>query len=414
MTMVVGVDVTVVDRIAAALQRHPRMAQKIYTEGEQRYSASKAERWASRWAAKEAVRKLCSSSGEAMPAYRDIEVVRRRGGPPRVHIRGEATPIALSLTHDGGLAIAVAVNRIGGHRRELPAPPDGLVLADRPDDGHKGTFGRVVVVAGSKGFTGAPRLAAMGAARGGAGLVELCIPDAIHPIVAAGCLEVMPTPLPDVGTGTLHPSAIPTVRERLAGADALVIGPGLGRSPDTATALLELLEELPCPAVVDADALNIVASSGFDWKLSGQTNVLTPHPAEMGRLAAIDTDAVQADRIGTAERYAQEHGVVVVLKGAETVVAASGHPTHIDRHRVVALATGGTGDVLAGLIGSMLSQGLAPRDAAVAGVTIHAQAGLMVQARRGRAGALASDVIDSLPLAQELLREALEKATTRR
>jgi NAD(P)H-hydrate epimerase len=175
-----------------------------------------------------------------------------------------------------------------------------------------------------------------------------------------------------------------------------------------------VLEGLPCPAVVDADALNIVAGAGFDWQQSGQTVVVTPHPAEMGRLAGMDTAAVQADRIGTAERYAQEHGVVVVLKGAETVVAASGHPTHIDRHRVVALATGGTGDVLAGLIGSMLSQGLGPRDAAVAGVTIHAQAGLMVQARRGRAGAIASDVIESLPLAQELLREALEAATARR
>jgi hydroxyethylthiazole kinase-like uncharacterized protein yjeF len=412
--MVVGVDVTVVDRIAAALERHPRFAQKIYTEGERRYSARKPERWASRWAAKEAVRKLCSSSGEAMPAYRDIEVVRRRGGPPRVHIRGEATPIALSLTHDGGLAIAVAVNRIGGRRRELPLPPEDLVLADRPEDGHKGTFGRVVVVAGSRGFTGAPRLAAMGAARGGAGLVEVCIPEGIHAIVAAGCLEVMPTPLPDAGTGALHPSAVSDVRERLRGADALVIGPGLGRAPGTVSALLDLLVGLPCPTVVDADALNIVATSGFDLKESGQTIVVTPHPAEMGRLAGLETAAVQADRVGTAERYAQEHGVVVTLKGAETVIAAPGHQTHIDRHRVVALATGGTGDVLAGLIGSQLAQGLAPRDAAVAGVSIHAQAGLLVQARRGRAGALASDLIDTLPAAQELLRQALEQATARR
>jgi NAD(P)H-hydrate epimerase len=414
MTMVVGVDVTVVDRIAAAMERHPRFAQRIFTEGEQRYSARKPERWASRWAAKEAVKKLCSSSGQAMPAYRDIEVVRRRGGPPRVHIRGEETPIALSLTHDGGLAIAVAVNHIGGRRRELPVPPDDLVLADRPDDGHKGTFGRVVVVAGSKGFTGAPRLAAMGAARGGAGLVEVCVPEAIHSIVAAGCLEVMPTPLPDAGTGVLHPDAVATVRDRLRGADALVIGPGLGQSPDTVSALIELLVGLACPAVVDADALNIVATSGFDLKLGGQAIVVTPHPAEMARLASADTRTVQADRVGTAERYAQEHGVVVVLKGAETVVAASGDPTHVDTHHVVALATGGTGDVLAGLIGSLLAQGLPARDAAIAGVTIHAQAGLMVQARRGRAGALASDLIETLPAAQELLRQALEAATARK
>jgi NAD(P)H-hydrate epimerase len=134
----------------------------------------------------------------------------------------------------------------------------------------------------------------------------------------------------------------------------------------------------------------------------------------MARLAGTDTTTVQADRIGTAERYAQQHDLVVVLKGAETVVAASGRPAHIDTHRVVALATGGTGDVLAGLIGSMLAQGLAARDAAIAGVTVHAQAGLMVQARRGRAGGLASDVIDSLPAAQELLRQALEAASARR
>jgi hydroxyethylthiazole kinase-like uncharacterized protein yjeF len=414
MTLVVGVDVTVVDRIAAVLQRHPRFAQRIYTPAEQRISARKPERWASRWAAKEAVRKVCSSRGEAMPAYRDIEVVRRRGGPPRVHIRGEETDIALSLTHDGGLAIAVAASMTLDVPARQPARPEGVVLADRPEDGHKGTFGRVVVIAGSKGFTGAPRLAALGAARGGAGLVEVCIPEAIHPIVAAGCLEVMPTPLPDAGTGTLRAEALRELRERMRGADALVIGPGLGRSPETATALLDLLADLPCPAVVDADALNIAAASGFDWRGHGHPVVVTPHPAEMGRLAGIDTGAVQADRIGVAERFAQTHGVTVVLKGAETVVAAAGHPPHVDRHRVVALATGGTGDVLAGLIGAMLAQGLPARDAAVAGVTIHAQAGLMVQERRGRAGALASDLIDALPAAQELLRRAIEAANSRR
>jgi NAD(P)H-hydrate epimerase len=134
----------------------------------------------------------------------------------------------------------------------------------------------------------------------------------------------------------------------------------------------------------------------------------------MSRLAGTDTATVQADRLATAQRYADAHGIVVALKGAETVVAAPGQTAHVDRHHIVALATGGTGDVLAGLIGSLLAPGLTARDAAVAGVTIHAQAGLMVQARRGRAGALASDVIDTLPAAQELLRQALEAATARR
>src|SRR5580700_8942108 len=267
MTMVVGVDVTVVDRIAGALRRNPRFAQRIYTDAEQRYAAAKPERWASRWAAKEAVKKLYGSMGERMPAYRDIEVVRRRGGAPQVHVRGEPTDIALSLTHDGGLAIAVAVNRVGGRRHTLPVAPAGLVLAARPEDGNKGTFGRVVVIAGSKHFTGAPRLAAMGAARGGAGLVEVCIPESIHAIVAVGCLEVMPTPLPDAGTGVLHPDALPALNERFhSTADALVIGPGLGRAPETVETVRQILTLNPVPAVIDADALNIVAASGFDWK----------------------------------------------------------------------------------------------------------------------------------------------------
>ena len=414
MTLVVGVDVTVVARIASLLERQPRFAERIFTPGERRISAGKPQRWASRWAAKEAVRKLCSSQGDPMPAYRDIEVVRGRDGPPRVHVRGEETPIALSLTHDGGLAIAVAVSDGSRSTAALPNAPVGVVLADRPDDGHKGTFGRVVVVAGSKALTGAPRLAAMGAARGGAGLVEVCVPEAIHAIIAAGCLEVMPTPLPDGGSGTLRAEALPALRERMRGADSLVIGPGLGRSPETAAALLDLLVDLPCPAVVDADALTIAADAGFNWRSCSQPIVLTPHPAEMGRLAGSETRAVQSDRIGVAERFAQVHGVVVVLKGAGTVVAASAHPTYVDTHRVVALATGGTGDVLAGVIGSMLSQGLSPRDAAVAGVAIHARAGLMVQSRRGRAGALASDLIETLPAAQELLRRAIEAASSRR
>ncbi len=326
MTLVVGVDVTVVDRIASLLQRQPRFAERIFTPGERRISASKPERWASRWAAKEAVRKLCSSQGDPMPAYRDIEVVRGRGGPPRIHIRGEETPIALSLTHDGGLAIAVAVSR-GPRRRALPETPPGLRLAERPEDGHKGTFGRVVVVAGSLGFTGAPRLAAMGAARGGAGLVELCVPAAIHPIVAAGCLEIMPTPLPDAGTGTLRPEGLGLVRERVAAADALVIGPGLGRSDGTATALIELLASLPVPAVVDADALNIAAASGFDWHSCPAPAVLTPHPAEMARLAGIDTAAVQADRVrnGRALLETVRRGCRVERRGNRRGRSGSAH-----------------------------------------------------------------------------------------
>lgn len=404
---------TSIDRVGAIVERNPRFGTRVFTEHERDRCSGKPQRWASSWAAKEAVRKLYSQAGHAMPAYNDIEVRRRRGRPPAIAVRGELTDIALSLTHDAGVAIAVAAADASTVHPFADVPQD-LRLPARPDDGHKGTFGRVLVVAGARGYTGAPQLAAMGAARGGAGLVTVCVPERIYDIVAARCLEVMPAPLPDAGSGVLREDALDALNERLRTADALVIGPGLGRAPETEAALLQVLRTLPCPAVVDADALNLAAASRFDWRDVPQPVLLTPHPAEMARLAGIETAVVQADRRKVALRYAADNRVTVVLKGSETVVASPSGDVHVDSHRVVALATGGTGDVLAGLAGAMVAQGLSAFDAAVAAVTVHAHAGLMVQAARGRAGAIASDVIESLPAAQERLRRVMEWRTRSR
>jgi hydroxyethylthiazole kinase-like uncharacterized protein yjeF len=407
----VGVDVTSVDRIAAALRRHPRFAERIFTEMERRRAGTRPERFATRWAAKEAVMKLYGEAGLRIPAYRAIEVVNRPGGAPTIRVAGRATGIAVSVTHDAGLAIAVVVAPFDaqGGPPALP-PPDALRLPARPADAHKGTFGTVVVIAGAAGTAGAAVLAARGAARAGAGLVRVCVPAAVYPVVAAQCLEVMAHPIGEDGATGLDAAGVATLRRsHLPAADAVVIGPGLGRAPATETALAELLTALTVPAVVDADALNIAASTGFDWRACPAPLLLTPHPAEMARLAGLTTATVQADRAGLATRFAAERGVTVVLKGAETVVAAPDGRLHVDRHRTVALATGGTGDVLSGVCGALLAAGLDGFEAAVAAVTIHAEAGCMVEAERGRAGALAGDVVEMLPAAQERLRRALER-----
>ena len=413
--LALGVDVTSISRIAALLLRRPRFAEKIFTEAERRRCGSKAERFASRWAAKEAVKKLCGQIGVPIPTYHAIEVVNLPGGAPIVRIGGRDTRIAVSLTHDAGLAIAVAALPAQGIRGApaLP-PPQDLRLPDRPDDAHKGTFGLVVVIAGAVGTAGAAVLAAHGAARAGAGLVRVCVPAGIYPVVAGQCLEVMAHPLGDPGATGLDRQGVETLRERHLGpAAALVVGPGLGRSDATEVALLDLLRLVTAPTVVDADALNIVAARGFDWRTCPQPVLLTPHPAEMARLAGISTEEVQADRVGLARRFAAERGVTLVLKGGGTVVAAADGRLHVDGHRTVALATGGTGDVLSGVCGAMLAAGLDSFDAAVASVTIHAEAGCLVEAQRGRAGALAGDVIDMLPAAQERLRRALERRVAR-
>jgi NAD(P)H-hydrate epimerase len=415
----VGIDVASVTRLRTAVERNPGLARRAYTDAEIRDCERSPRRWASRWAAKEAVRKLAGSGGlgprrSPLPAFRDVEVAYDEHGAPMLRLPGGAAA-AVSISNEGDLVVAVAVAAPPGsdpldQPPSLPAPA-GLRLPPRSPDAHKGDFGTVTVLAGAHGFSGAAYLAGTGAARGGAGRVRLCVPQSLFAIIAVKCTEVMTHGLPDGGAGTVGEDSVAVLeRDHLPASDVLVAGCGLGQAPRTVTALAALLERLPCPTVVDADGLNIAAARHVEWRRSGQPLVLTPHPAEMGRLLGTSAREVQADREAIARRYAAEHGVVLVLKGARTVIAAPDGRLAVDGHRVVALASGGTGDVLAGLIGAMLAGGLEPFDAAVAGVTVHAEAGAAVEATRGRAGALASDVLDALPAAQERLRRALAAA----
>ncbi|MFN2568095.1 MAG: NAD(P)H-hydrate dehydratase, partial [Candidatus Dormibacteria bacterium] len=359
-----------------------------------------------------------------LPAFRDVEISVDAQGAPRVCVRGWTSPVTVSLSHEGDWAVAVAVAggaaSSGGDTATRPGPlpgalsppllmvPPSVRLPDRPADAHKGTFGTVLVVGGAPGFSGAPHMAAMGAARGGAGLVRVAVPPTIHDQVAARSAEIMVQPITGWGEGRPENLVAEDMLALAAGAAALVVGPGMTTVPVAARSVQALLDRLPCPAVVDADGLNIVAQAGFLWRRCPQPVVVTPHPAEMARLTGIPVVRVQADRAGVAGAYAAQHGVVVVLKGSGTVIAGAGGRIHVAAAGVVALATGGTGDVLTGVIASLIAQGLEPFDAAVAGVTIHAEAGAAVQAVRGRAGALAGDLIEQLPAAQERVRRAIE------
>lgn len=414
----VGVDVASIERVAGTMARHPQLGTRAFTPAERAECEGRPDRWASRWAAKEAVRKLWGAAGvRPLPAFAAIEVLSGGDGPPVVRVEGGDSGIALSLSHDAGLAIAVAVAPRRAHD-PLDDPPLGgvpasLRLPERAPDSHKGTFGTVVVAAGSHGFSGAAWLAAMGAARAGAGLVRLCVPAELHPAMVVKSVEVMPHALPDGGRGVIGAAAVARLRaEQLPLADALVVGPGIGRDEETGLALETLLDGLPCPAVVDADGLTLAGRYGFDWRRSGKPVVVTPHPAEMARLLGGEATAadVQRDRHGVAAHYAAERGAIVVLKGAHTVVAAPDGRLWEAPYALPALATGGTGDVLSGVSGAFLAAGIEAFDAAVAAVCVHGEAGAELQAARGRAGTLASDVLDQLPTAQERLRRAVERA----
>lgn len=271
------------------------------------------------------------------------------------------------------------------------------LLPRRALDSHKGTFGRVVVVGGSRQYAGAPLLAGKAAFRSGAGWVTLAVPEPLQLPLAGHFPEATWIPLPHVEQ-SIAPQAAETLAANLERATALLVGPGLGRTSDSAGFLDALLSgsSLP-PLVLDAEALRLLAEIRNWASRLPSGSILTPHPGEMANLTGMPVDAVQADRIGTAERFARERDCVLVLKGAFTLVAAPDGRTAINPVATAALARAGTGDVLAGIIAGLRGQGLGAFEAATAGVWLHGQAGLVAERRLGSSAAvLAGDLPDGL------------------
>ena len=276
-------------------------------------------------------------------------------------------------------------------------------LPRRPLSAHKGAFGRTMVVAGSRNYVGAAYLAATSAGRVGAGLVTLAIPESLRTPVAARTVEATYLPLPESSPGVPGEKAAALVLENLAGYSALLVGCGLGQSSETGQLVERLLlsgARLPA-AVVDADGLNLIPIlRGPDWwKSLSAPAILTPHPGEMARLTGLSTRAVEEDRVGVAVRGAGRWNKVVVLKGAFTVVAFPGGRAMLSPFATPGLASAGTGDVLAGAIAGLLSQGLPLEDAATLGVYLHGLAGDLATEEAGKIGMLAGDLLSALPKA---------------
>jgi len=219
------------------------------------------------------------------------------------------------------------------------------------------------------------------------------------------CTEVMATPVPEVAPGAVGHLAHEAVARQFQGARAALVGPGLGRDSSTWRLVNDLVLEIECPLVIDADGLNALAEHRRTLARLPKGRVLTPHPGEMARLTGAPVARDRAGRLELAASTAREWKAVVVLKGARTVVAAPDGQVSEDPHEVPALATGGTGDVLGGLITGLVAQGLDPFAAAVSGVYIHGEAGRRVASRLGDAGLLASDLLEEIPVIQKLLRE---------
>jgi NAD(P)H-hydrate epimerase len=312
----------------------------------------------------------------------------------------------------------------------VEAAPGGLHLLD-PEDlapllperaagGHKGDYGHALIVAGSPGKSGAAILAARAAVRAGAGLVTAAVPEPLLAMVDLGSIESMTLGLPAGPTGQLAAAAVDRLLAFAAGKKAMALGPGLGQEEETAEAIRRLAREVELPLVLDADGLNAFAGRAGEIAgraAAGRDTVLTPHPGEMGRLLGISTAEVQADRIAAVRRAARETGAVVVLKGHLSLIAVpaddteeeAGEPeVYVNPTGNPGMATGGTGDVLTGLLAGLLAQGLGAVQAAPLGVYLHGLAGDLVAERVGGRGMAAGDLVDALPAAFRQLAAAGE------
>jgi NAD(P)H-hydrate epimerase len=291
--------------------------------------------------------------------------------------------------------------------------PAGLLEADdaraalplRVADAHKGTYGHLLVVAGSLGKTGAAALACHGALRAGTGLVTCAVPGSQQPVVAALLSEAMTEPLLETEAGTLSGKAVERIAALASRMDAVALGPGLGLDPETQAAVQALVRDVARPMVVDADALTALGARPALCRDAAAPRLLTPHPGEAARLLGCRIAEVQADRVGSARRLAAESGAVVALKGARTVVADPDGHVAINPTGNPGMATGGTGDVLTGIAAGLLAQGVAPGRALRAAVYLHGLAGDLAADTRGQAGLVAGDLADAVPAA---IRRVLE------
>ena len=313
-----------------------------------------------------------------------------------------------------GLCGRVVVADIGIPARSLAARGVDLLAAGpsdlskwlppRPGDSHKGDFGRLAIVAGSRGKAGAAVLTARGALRCGAGLVTVFCPASIEPVIVTALPEAMTRPMPEE-RGALTRAAAEAFLSERDSFDAIAIGPGLGTAPSTVAAVERFLRA-DLPAVCDADALNAFAGRPRAFSRRRAPTVLTPHPGEAGRLLGATSSGVQQDRVAAVRRLARSAKAVVVLKGASSLISSPSGPVAVNPTGSPLMATAGSGDVLTGAVGALLAQGLAPERAAIAGAYVHGLAGEILEGRLGDAGLLSAELADALPSARRAARSA--------
>ncbi len=393
-----GIDIIEISRIENAVKKNPDFLEKVFSLEEIEYFNKKNgsfQSLAGFFAAKEAFAKYM---GTGISGFRlnEVSVGHKKSGEPYLSFKGEPQEVGLSISHNKTTAVAV-VCRSDGSALRFPLKEEmRKLLPKRDKDSNKGDFGKILVIAGSRGMTGAAVLAAYSALRTGSGLVTLATADSEREIAAGFYPEIMTYGLKSE-EGNISASALKDILRLTRDKDAVVFGPGLGRSRELTVILEELTKSYTGKLLVDADGLNALAKRLEMLAEKSCRVVLTPHPGEMSRLIGLSVAEIQKNRKAIAQDFAEKYDVCLVLKGYETVVAEGGKEAYINKTGNPGLATAGTGDVLSGVVTSLMGQGLDCFDAARLGVYIHGLAGDLAKECNGEQGMVASDVMNKIP-----------------
>ncbi len=401
--MACGIDIIEISRIEDAVKKTEGFLEKVFSPEEIAYyieKGKKVQHLAGFFAAKEAFSK-CKGTGLSGFKLTDVSVMHNSKGQPYLCFRGVEQNVSLSISHNKTTAVAVvcADSVICGCPQRLEAK---ALLPKRDKNANKGDFGKVLVVAGSRGMTGAAVMSAYSALRMGSGLVTLATADSERAIAAGFYPEIMTYGLKSE-EGIISEGALKDILKLSRKADVVIFGPGMGKSRALTDVLGELLKNYTGKMLIDADGLNALAKRVDILREKACQVVLTPHLGEMHRLTGIAIEEIQKNRQTTAKSFAEKYDVCLVLKGAETVVAQSGKAVYVNNTGNAGMATAGTGDVLSGVVGSLMGQGLDIFDAAKLGVYLHGLAGDIAKEKLGEYSMCATDVMNNLPDAVKIV-----------
>ncbi len=399
--MKLGIDVVEISRFSQ-MKTPDSFCERVFTEEEIAYFSKKKnpyESMAGFYAAKEAFSKYLGSGVRGF-SLKDIAVTHDSLGKPGILFRNQPVSVEVSISHSETVAVAVVCGADHSVLEEVPElwKKYRALLPKRFETMHKGDCGRVFLIAGSVGMTGAAALCGEAAMRTGSGLVTVGTPASVQPVLAVKLTEAMTLPLEE-GNPEL---AIAKIREQIEKSDAVGIGPGLGTGAMTLSALKIALESGK-PLVIDADGLNVLAEHIDILKEKKCPVILTPHPGEMSRLCGKSSQEIQENREEIAGAFAKEYGVTLLLKGKDTVIASPEGKIYHNPTGNNGMASGGMGDVLTGIIASLLGQGTEFCESAVLGAFLHGLAGDLAAEELGTFGMLAGDVVKRIPYAIKTL-----------